>query len=77
MKRWLVAMATFALVAGACTAGGGEETPSAIDTGTAASHEPVTIEMWTAWTSKAEIEDFNADHRPRSRRRTRGSPSTR
>ena len=60
MKRWLVAVATFALVAGACTAGGGEETPSAIDTGTAASHEPVTIEMWTAWTTKAEIEDFNA-----------------
>ena len=60
MKRWLVAVATFALVASACTAGGGEETPSAIDTGTAASHEPVTIEMWTAWTTKAEIEDFNA-----------------
>jgi multiple sugar transport system substrate-binding protein len=59
MKRWLIAMATFVLVAAACTAGGGKDTPSAIDTGSGASHEPVTIEMWTAWTSKAEIEDFN------------------
>ena len=25
MKRWLVAMATFALVAAACTAGGGDD----------------------------------------------------
>ena len=33
MKRWLIAMATFALVAAACTAGGGDDTPSAVDTG--------------------------------------------
>ena len=32
MKRWLIAMATFALVAAACTAGGGDDTPSAVDT---------------------------------------------
>jgi multiple sugar transport system substrate-binding protein len=60
MKRWLVAMvALTAMVAAACTAGGDSATPSAIDTGSGASHEPVTIDMWTAWTSKAEIEDFN------------------
>jgi multiple sugar transport system substrate-binding protein len=58
MKRWLIAMATFVLVAAACTAGG-TDTPSAVDTGSGASHEPVTIEMWTAWTSKAEMEDFD------------------
>ena len=59
MKRWLVAIATFTLVAAACTAGGGDDAPSAIDTGAAASHEPVTIEMWSAWTSKAELQDFD------------------
>ncbi len=59
MKRWLVAIATFTLVAAACTAGGGDDAPSAIDTGADASHEPVTIEMWSAWTSKAELEDFD------------------
>jgi multiple sugar transport system substrate-binding protein len=59
MKRWLIAMATFVLVAAACTAGGGTDTPSAVDTGSGTSHEPVTIEMWTEWTSKAEMDDFN------------------
>ena len=37
----------------------GTTTPSAIDTDASASHEPVTIEMWSAWTSKAELEDFD------------------
>ena len=59
MKRWLIAMATFALVAAACTAGDSTDTPSVVDTASGASHEPVTLEMWTAWTSKAEIEDFD------------------
>jgi multiple sugar transport system substrate-binding protein len=59
MKRWLVALATFTLVAAACTAGGGDDAPTAIDTGAEASHEPVTIELWSAWTSKAELEDFD------------------
>ena len=36
MKRWLIAMATFALVAAACTAGGGDDTPSAVDTASGA-----------------------------------------
>ena len=58
MKRWLIAMATFALVAAACTAGGGDDTPSAIDTGSDASHAPVTLEMWGAWTGR-ELKQFN------------------
>ena len=58
MKRWMAAIATMALVSAACTAGG-DETPSPVDTGASASHEPVTIEMWSAWTSKAELEDFD------------------
>ena len=58
MKRWLIAMATFALVAAACTASGGGDTPSAIDTGSGASHAPVTLEMWGAWTGR-ELKQFN------------------
>ena len=58
MKRWLIAMATFALVAAACTAGGGDDTPSAVDTASGASHEPVTLEMWGAWTGR-ELKQFN------------------
>ena len=58
MKRWLVALVTFALVSAACTAGGSDDEPS-INADASASHEPVTIEMWSAWTSKAELEDFN------------------
>jgi multiple sugar transport system substrate-binding protein len=61
MKRWLIAMATFALVAAACTAGGGSSdssAPSAIDTGSGASHAPVTLEMWGEWTG-TELTKFN------------------
>jgi multiple sugar transport system substrate-binding protein len=58
MKRWVVMLATFALLAGACTAGGGDDPPSAIDTGSDATHEPVTLEIWGAWTGR-ELEQFN------------------
>jgi multiple sugar transport system substrate-binding protein len=59
MKRWLTAMATFALVAAACTAGGGSsDTPSAVDTGSGASHAPVELNMWGAWTGR-ELQQFN------------------
>jgi multiple sugar transport system substrate-binding protein len=58
MKRWLVAMATFALIAGACTASSGGSSPSAVDTGSSASHAPVTITIWGAWTGR-ELQQFN------------------
>jgi multiple sugar transport system substrate-binding protein len=58
MKRWLIAMATFALVAAACTASSGDDTPSAIDTGSGTSHEPVQLEIWGAWTGR-ELRQFN------------------
>jgi multiple sugar transport system substrate-binding protein len=58
MKRWVVVLATFALLATACTAGGGNTTASAIDTSSNASHAPVTIEIWGAWTGR-ELEQFN------------------
>ncbi len=59
MKRWLVTVAVFGLVAAACTAGGGEEeAPSPIDTASSASNEPVTLEIWGAWTGR-ELKQFN------------------
>ena len=59
MKRWLIAMTTFVLVTAACTAGGGSsDAPSAIDTGSGASHAPVTLQMWGEWTGR-ELRQFN------------------
>ena len=59
MKRWLIAMTTFVLVTAACTAGGGSsDAPSAVDTGSGASHAPVTLQMWGAWTGR-ELRQFN------------------
>ena len=58
MKRWLIAIVTFALVAAACTAGGGSSTPTAVDTGSGTSHTPVTITIWGAWTGR-ELQQFN------------------
>lgn len=58
MKRWLIAMVTFALVAAACTAGGGSSTPPAVDTGSGTSHTPLTITIWGAWTGR-ELQQFN------------------
>ena len=56
MKRWIVFVALFALVATACTAGGGDEGPAPEPpTG---SQEPVTIEIWGAWTGR-ELRQFN------------------
>jgi multiple sugar transport system substrate-binding protein len=58
MKRWLVSVATVALVAAACTAGGEESAPSPVDTATGVSHEPVSLEIWGAWTGR-ELRQFN------------------
>jgi multiple sugar transport system substrate-binding protein len=58
MKRWLVVVAAFAVVTAACTAGGGGGTPSAVNTASNASHAPVTITIWGAWTGR-ELRQFN------------------
>jgi multiple sugar transport system substrate-binding protein len=56
MKRWLVIAAVFAMVATACTAGGEDEAPAPeAPTGP---QEPVTLELWGAWTGR-ELEQFN------------------
>jgi multiple sugar transport system substrate-binding protein len=58
MRRWVGVLATFALLAAACTTGGGDDAPSVIDTGSDASHEPVVLEIWGAWTGR-ELDQFN------------------
>ena len=58
MKRWLVVLAAFGLVAVACTAGGGEsEVPEGLgETGAAGEEqEPVTIEMWIPFSADHEV----------------------
>ena len=58
MKRWLVGLAVFGLVAAACTAGGGEsEVPEGLgETGAAGEEqEPVTIEMWIPFSADHEV----------------------
>ncbi|MEO8475661.1 MAG: extracellular solute-binding protein [Actinomycetota bacterium] len=57
MRRILVAVTAFALIGAACTAGGDEGPASPTDAN--ASHEPVTIEIWGAWTGR-ELKQFNA-----------------
>ena len=57
MKRWLVVMAVFGLIAAACTAGDGEsEVPEGLgETGAAGEQEPVTIEMWIPFSADHEV----------------------
>ncbi len=57
MKRLLSALAVLGLLAGACTAGGGNEAPATVNP--SESHEPVTITIWGAWTGR-ELRQFNA-----------------
>ena len=58
MKRLFAVLAVFTVLAAGCSAGGGgKETPATINP--SASHEPVTIEIWGAWTGR-ELRQFNA-----------------
>ena len=58
MKRLLAVLAVFTVLGAGCSAGGGTtETPATINP--SASHEPVTIEIWGAWTGR-ELRQFNA-----------------
>jgi multiple sugar transport system substrate-binding protein len=59
MKRIMMALAAFALLAGACGGGGGGGTASVVNTASGASHAPVTIQIWGAWTGR-ELKQFNA-----------------
>ena len=59
MKRILVSLAAVSLLAGACTAGGGTQPSVAPSVNPSASLAPVTITMWTEWSSKREFDQFN------------------
>lgn len=60
MKRWLITTVTFALVAAACTAsGGGNATPSTINTASGASHSPVTLQLWSFYSGR-EFKQYEA-----------------
>jgi multiple sugar transport system substrate-binding protein len=59
MKRWLIVVAVFGLVAGACTAGGESEGEAPEGVGSspepAESQEPVTLEMWIPFSAEHEV----------------------
>jgi len=47
MKRWMVLLAVFGVIAAGCTAGTEDEgAPAPIDTGADASHAPATVSIW-------------------------------
>lgn len=58
VRRLLVVLSVFGLVAGACTAGGGGgTTPAPVNP--SASHEPVTVSVWAYWSGR-ELKQFTA-----------------
>jgi multiple sugar transport system substrate-binding protein len=59
MKRLLVQLSVMALTMAACTAGGGDGGDTAQTIDPTASNEPVTIEIWGAWTGR-ELRQFNS-----------------
>ncbi|MEO8292628.1 MAG: extracellular solute-binding protein [Actinomycetota bacterium] len=56
-SRWVLALATALLVAVACTPKSEDAAPVTVDP--SASHEPVTLEIWGAWTGR-ELKQFNS-----------------
>ena len=54
MRRLVGILAVFAIAVTACTAGGSSSTPATINP--SASHQPVTLEIWGAWTGR-ELRD--------------------
>jgi multiple sugar transport system substrate-binding protein len=58
VKRLSAGIAVFVVLAAACTAGGGSTTPPQT-INPSASHAPVTLTMWSEWTSARETKTFN------------------
>ena len=56
MKRWAPVVAAIGLLAAAC---GSDSSSAQQSINPSESHAPVTITMWSEWTSKAETEVFN------------------
>jgi multiple sugar transport system substrate-binding protein len=61
LSRALSAVAGMLLLSAACTAGGGSAGPSSPprSINPSVSHAPVTITMWSEWTSKRELKTFD------------------
>ena len=57
MKRWAPVLVAVALVAIACSSGSDSSSPQTINP--SESHAPVTLSMWSEWTSAAETKVFN------------------
>ena len=57
MKRWSAMLVSLGLFAAACSAGGGSSGVQTVNP--SASHAPVTLSMWSEWTSKSETNVFN------------------
>jgi multiple sugar transport system substrate-binding protein len=57
MRRLVVIVGVFALAVTACTAGKTSSGPESINP--SASHAPVTLQMWSEWTSPRETKTFN------------------
>ena len=49
---FLAAMATIAILATACTAGGASTTPTTVNSNPSASHAPVTVTVWSFFTGR-------------------------
>lgn len=58
MRRVLVVLSVLAVVGAACTAGGGGGTSPPPTIEPSGTHEPVTIEIWGAWSGR-ELKQFN------------------
>lgn len=58
MRRALVVLSVLAAVGAACTAGGGGGTSPPPTIEPSGTHEPVTIEIWGAWSGR-ELKQFN------------------
>jgi multiple sugar transport system substrate-binding protein len=56
MKRTLATLAVFAVIAAACTAGGGSTGPKTVNP--SGSHTPVKLTIWGQWTGR-ELKEFN------------------
>jgi multiple sugar transport system substrate-binding protein len=60
MRRLIVLVATFGMLAAACTAGGGGNVaPSAVNTASGASHTPVTLQLWSFYSGR-EFKQYDA-----------------
>ena len=57
MKRWAPVLVAVALVAIACSSGSDSSSPQTVNP--SESHAPVTLSMWSEWTSAAETKVFN------------------